>query len=100
MWVWDPGSGKNLFRIPNPGVKKASVPESATPPQTMRVPYLTAGPFDAHLLLAGLGADGDDPAAQAQRQVLTVIRPGTAVDPSRNLHTVHSFKKYKDRKFP
>jgi hypothetical protein len=22
-WVWDPGSGKNLFRIPDPGVKKA-----------------------------------------------------------------------------
>ncbi len=23
LWVWDPGSGKNLFRIPYPGVKKA-----------------------------------------------------------------------------
>ncbi len=23
VWVWDPGSGKNLFRIPDPGVKKA-----------------------------------------------------------------------------
>ncbi len=21
VWVWDPGSGKNLFRIPDPGVK-------------------------------------------------------------------------------
>jgi hypothetical protein len=21
IWVWDPGSGKNLFRIPDPGVK-------------------------------------------------------------------------------
>jgi hypothetical protein len=21
IWVWDPGSGKNLFRIPAPGVK-------------------------------------------------------------------------------
>jgi hypothetical protein len=25
--VWDPGSGKNLFRIPDPGVKKASDPD-------------------------------------------------------------------------
>jgi hypothetical protein len=24
IWVWDPGSGKNLFRIQDPGVKKAS----------------------------------------------------------------------------
>jgi hypothetical protein len=23
IWSWDPGSGKNLFRIPDPGVKKA-----------------------------------------------------------------------------
>ncbi len=36
-WVWDtgfgirdPGSGKNLFRIPDPGVKKAPDPGSAT----------------------------------------------------------------------
>ncbi len=35
IWVWDPGSeirdpgsGKNLFRIPDPGVKKASDPGS------------------------------------------------------------------------
>ena len=31
IWVWDPGSdpgsGKNLFRIPDPGVKKASDPD-------------------------------------------------------------------------
>ncbi len=26
VWVWDPGSGKNLFRIPDPGVKKAPDP--------------------------------------------------------------------------
>jgi hypothetical protein len=37
IWVWDPGSeiqdpgsGKNLFRIPDPGVKKAPDPGSAT----------------------------------------------------------------------
>jgi hypothetical protein len=35
IWVWDPGSGirdqasgKNLFRIPDPGVKKAPDPGS------------------------------------------------------------------------
>jgi hypothetical protein len=27
IWVWDPGSGKNLFRIPDPGVKKAPIPD-------------------------------------------------------------------------
>jgi hypothetical protein len=38
IWVWDPGSEireirdpeKNLFRIPDPGVKKAQDPGSAT----------------------------------------------------------------------
>ncbi len=30
LWIWDPGSGKNLFRIPDPGVKKAPDPGSAT----------------------------------------------------------------------
>jgi hypothetical protein len=28
--VWDPGSGKNLFRIPDPGVKKAPDPGSGS----------------------------------------------------------------------
>jgi hypothetical protein len=28
MWVWDPGSGKKTFRIPDPGVKKAPDPGS------------------------------------------------------------------------
>jgi hypothetical protein len=28
VWVWDPGSGKNLFRIPDTGVKKAPDPGS------------------------------------------------------------------------
>jgi hypothetical protein len=32
IWVWDPGSEKNLFRILDPGVKKASDPGSATLP--------------------------------------------------------------------
>ncbi len=27
IWVWDPGSGKNLFRSPDPGVKKAPDPD-------------------------------------------------------------------------
>ncbi len=37
IWVWDPGSwvrdpgpGKNLFRIPDPGVKKARYPGSGS----------------------------------------------------------------------
>jgi hypothetical protein len=30
LWLWDPGSGKNLFRIPDPRVKKAPDPGSAT----------------------------------------------------------------------
>jgi hypothetical protein len=37
IWVWDPGSeirdqgsGKNLFRIPDPGVKKALDPGSGS----------------------------------------------------------------------
>ncbi len=28
IWLWDPGSGKNLFRIPDPGAKKAPDPVS------------------------------------------------------------------------
>jgi hypothetical protein len=28
IWVWDPGSGKNVFRIPDPWVKKALDPGS------------------------------------------------------------------------
>jgi hypothetical protein len=97
------GFGIRKKPIPDTGSRgqKAPDPGSATLPKTCG--YLTAGPFDAHLLLAGLGADGDDPAAQAQRQVLTVIRPGTAVDPSRNLRRIHFFKKYtgaKIKNFP
>ncbi len=30
IWVWDPGSGKNLFRIPDPVVKKAPDPGSGS----------------------------------------------------------------------
>jgi hypothetical protein len=30
IWFWDLGSGKNLFRISDPGVKKAPDPGSAT----------------------------------------------------------------------
>jgi hypothetical protein len=36
IWVWDPGSGKNLFRIPDPGIKKAPDPESG--PATLLKP--------------------------------------------------------------
>ncbi len=30
VWVWDPGSGKNLFWIPDRGVKKAPDPGSGS----------------------------------------------------------------------
>jgi hypothetical protein len=30
IWSWDPGSGKNPVRIPNPGVKKAPDPGSGS----------------------------------------------------------------------
>jgi hypothetical protein len=30
IWVWDPGSERNLFRIPDPGVKKAPDPGSGS----------------------------------------------------------------------
>jgi hypothetical protein len=30
IWILDPGSGKNLFRIPDPGVKKAPDPGSGS----------------------------------------------------------------------
>ncbi len=30
IWSWDPGSEKNLFRIPDPGVKKAPDPGSGS----------------------------------------------------------------------
>ncbi len=30
IWSWYPGSGKNLFRIPDPGVKKAPDPGSGS----------------------------------------------------------------------
>ncbi len=29
-WIRDPGSGKNLFRIPDPGVRKAPDPGSGS----------------------------------------------------------------------
>jgi hypothetical protein len=30
IWDWDPGSGKNLFQIPAPGVKKTPDPGSGS----------------------------------------------------------------------
>jgi hypothetical protein len=30
IWLWDPGFGKNLFRIPDPGVKKEPDPRSGS----------------------------------------------------------------------
>jgi hypothetical protein len=37
IWSWDPGSGKNLFRIPEPGVKKHPIPD----PQHWRKRFVT-----------------------------------------------------------
>ena len=34
IWSWDPGSGKNLFRIPDQGVKKTPDPGSGSPTLT------------------------------------------------------------------
>jgi hypothetical protein len=30
IWIWDPRSGKNIFRIPDTGVKKAPDPGSGS----------------------------------------------------------------------
>jgi hypothetical protein len=40
IWLWDPGSGKNLFRILDPGVKKAPDPESRIRNNTDRIVIL------------------------------------------------------------
>jgi hypothetical protein len=37
IWILDPGSGKNLFRIPDPGVKKAPDPGSVSGSATLVV---------------------------------------------------------------
>jgi hypothetical protein len=37
IWVWEPESGKNLFRIPDPGVKKAPDPRSGSATRGKRV---------------------------------------------------------------
>jgi hypothetical protein len=50
---WDPRSGKNLFRIPDPGVKKAPDPGSATLIETRNNIYCPYGhvPFMTDTLL-------------------------------------------------
>jgi hypothetical protein len=42
--IRDPGSGKNLFRIPDPGVKKAPDPGSGSATLLVPVPYDYTGP--------------------------------------------------------
>jgi hypothetical protein len=37
IWLWDPGSGKNLFRIPDPGVKKAPIPDHRSGSATLKI---------------------------------------------------------------
>jgi hypothetical protein len=40
QWSWDPGSGKNIFRIPDPGVKKALDPGSGSATLFVEIPTL------------------------------------------------------------
>ncbi len=51
--IWDPGSGRNLFRIPDPGVKKAPDPGSgsATLTSSIRVTKLQKARFSNFFLL-------------------------------------------------
>jgi hypothetical protein len=44
IWVWDPGSGKNLFRIPDPGVIKAPDPGSGSETLVL-VNHSTTAPY-------------------------------------------------------
>jgi hypothetical protein len=37
IWSWDPGSGKNLFRIPDPGVKKHPIPDPGSGSATLGI---------------------------------------------------------------
>jgi hypothetical protein len=46
IWSWDPGSGirdpgsgKNLFRIPDPGVKKHLIPDPKSGSATLEISY-------------------------------------------------------------
>jgi hypothetical protein len=41
IWVWDTGSGKNLFRIPDPGVKKAPDPGSGSATLELTLSFLS-----------------------------------------------------------
>jgi hypothetical protein len=41
IWFWDPGSGKNLFRIPDPGVKKVPDPGSGSPTLILHKNFIT-----------------------------------------------------------
>jgi hypothetical protein len=35
IWIWDPGSGKNLFRIPDPGSKRHRIPDPGSGSATL-----------------------------------------------------------------
>ncbi len=47
IWVWDPGSGKNLF--PDPGVKKAPDPGSGSATLLVSIKY--KNPYWTHLFI-------------------------------------------------
>ncbi len=40
IWVWDPVSGKNLFRNPDPGVKKAPNPGSGSATLSVTIDFV------------------------------------------------------------
>jgi hypothetical protein len=55
IWVWDPGPGKNLFRIPDPGVRKAPDPGSGSATLLTRLCFTEKGCFFIFLLLLLVG---------------------------------------------
>ncbi len=74
IWVWDPGSGNNLFRFPDPGVpKRHRIPD----PQHClgRVRGYVGGGIPAAAHQAGLVGEADAP--QVRHQHLQArLRPG------------------------
>jgi hypothetical protein len=61
IWVLDPGSGKKLFRIPDPGVKKAPDPGSGSAALQIRNPARQMFETRNDLTFPFLSDDVDDP---------------------------------------
>jgi hypothetical protein len=97
IWVWDPGSGKNLFRIPDLGVKKAPDPGSgsATLIFLTLIPCVQEG--DAAVCVPGLGL----PAVQHVLHHPRLCLPGYVHVPPPSPPTAHHRKgTSKDSDFP